>query len=98
MKNYIIIFLGSLLYINYRLAYVPLVHRPIATFRKFQNQTKEEGQAQLTWMIFFDMAIIAIALIGWIWTIAIVISFIILNYAFYGIHKLWKRTRSQTNN
>jgi len=91
MKRFILTLLASLLYINYRLAFFPLVNRKILTFAEWQKQTADDGANQIAWTLIFDIAVILWHLFGFIWTVILLIGIVLIAFLVgYAIKKFKK--------
>ena len=75
--------LGALLYVNYRAAYVLLIHRNVHSLPRFAAQTNEERAPQLFWVVLFDLILATIWALGMFYAVLAFAAVALLNLIYF---------------
>jgi len=75
--------LGIFLYVNYRAAYVLLVHRNVHSLQRFASQTNEERAPQLFWVVLFDLMLATILALGLFYAVLAFVGVALLNLIYF---------------
>ena len=87
MKKILNFALGALLYVNYRAAYVLLIHRNVLSLHRFAEQSNEDRAPQLFWVVLFDMILATILVLGFLYAFLSFVGIALLNLIYFLIKK-----------